>query len=56
VIFDLTGSYQAAFVNGLIWNLVNVSIALWLLTRPAAGPRTDEPRLLFARHGANGRG
>jgi len=56
VIFDLTGSYQAAFVNGLIWNLVNVSIALWLLTRPAGGPRTDEPRLLFARHGANGRG
>jgi hypothetical protein len=56
VIFDLTGSYQAAFVNGLIWNLVNISIALWLLTRPAGGPRTDEPRLLFARHGANERG
>lgn len=33
-IFDLTGSYQAAFVNGLLWNLVNVSIVLWLLTRP----------------------
>src|SRR5215467_13823937 len=54
VIFDLTGSYQAAFVNGLIWNLVNVSIALWLLTRPAGGPRTDEPRLLFARDGRGG--
>ena len=54
VIFDLTGSYQAAFVNGLIWNLVNVSIALWLLTRPAGGPRTDEARLLFARHGRGG--
>ena len=54
VIFDLTGSYQAAFVNGLIWNLVNVSIALWLLTRPASGPRTDEPQLLFARHGGGG--
>ena len=54
VIFDLTGSYQAAFVNGLIWNMVNVSIALWLLTRPAGGPRTDEPRLLFARHGGGG--
>jgi MFS family permease len=54
VIFDLTGSYQAAFVNGLIWNLVNVSIALWLLTRPAGGPRTDEPRLLLARHGRGG--
>ena len=33
-IFDLTGSYRAAFVNGLAWNLVNVSIAVWLLTRP----------------------
>src|ERR1019366_8313320 len=26
VIFDLTGSYQAAFLNGLAWNLLNVSI------------------------------
>src|SRR5713226_6145154 len=33
-IFDFTGSYQAAFLNGLLWNLVNVSIALWLLMRP----------------------
>jgi MFS family permease len=33
-IFDLTGSYQAAFLNGLGWNLVNVSIMLWLLMRP----------------------
>jgi MFS family permease len=29
-IFDLTGSYKAAFVNGLVWNAVNVSIAVWL--------------------------
>jgi MFS family permease len=35
VIFDLTGSYRAAFANGLIWNLVNASIALWLLVRPS---------------------
>jgi MFS family permease len=34
LIFDLTGSYQAAFVNGLGWNLVNVSIVTWLLFRP----------------------
>ena len=33
-IFDFTGSYQAAFLNGLLWNLVNISIALWLLMRP----------------------
>ena len=34
VIFDLTGSYQAAFANGLLWNLLNISIAIWLLMRP----------------------
>jgi len=32
-IFDWTGSYQAAFLNGLAWNLLNVSIASWLLLR-----------------------
>jgi MFS family permease len=32
-IFDLTGSYQAAFLNGLAWNLLNVSIATFLLLR-----------------------
>jgi MFS family permease len=32
-IFDLTGSYRAAFVNGIAWNIVNVSIATWLLRR-----------------------
>ena len=34
LIFDLTGSYQAAFLNGLAWNFINVSIMLWLLFRP----------------------
>jgi MFS family permease len=33
VIYDLTGSYRAAFIHGLAWNLVNVSIAAWLLRR-----------------------
>ena len=32
-IFDATGTYHAAFVNGIAWNLVNVSIAAWLLRR-----------------------
>ena len=36
-IFDLTGSYRAAFVNGIVWNLLNISIALWLLMRRRAG-------------------
>lgn len=31
VIFDYTGSYQVAFANGLLWNLLNVSIVVWLL-------------------------
>jgi MFS family permease len=36
VVFDLTGSYQAAFVNGIAWNLLNLSIVIWLMRRPAA--------------------
>ncbi len=32
-VFDLTGSYQAAFVNGIAWNLLNLSIAVFLLRR-----------------------
>jgi MFS family permease len=38
VIFDLTGSYKAAFVNGIAWNLVTVSIALWLLRQATSQP------------------
>ena len=34
VIFDLTGSYHAAFLNGILWNLLNVGIAVGLLRRP----------------------
>ncbi|ARP99889.1 MFS transporter [Pseudorhodoplanes sinuspersici] len=30
-IFDLTGSYRIAFLNGLAWNLLNLAIAIWLL-------------------------
>lgn len=40
-IYDLTGSYQAAFLNGIAWNLLNMSIAFWLLLgrlRPRARP------------------
>ena len=32
-VFDLTGSYHAAFINGLLWNALNISIALFLLAR-----------------------
>jgi MFS family permease len=34
VIYDLTGSYQAAFLNGIAWNVLNLAIALWLLRQP----------------------
>ena len=33
VIFDLTGSYRAAFINGIAFNLLNLTIAVWLLRR-----------------------
>ena len=43
-IFDLTGSYRAAFINGIAFNLLNLTIAAWLLhralssTAPTAAP------------------
>jgi MFS family permease len=42
-IFDLTGSYKAAFINGILWNVLNVSIAGWLLSR-ASGLRLNRVR------------
>jgi MFS family permease len=44
-IFDATGSYRAAFVNGIGWNLLNVSIVLFLLYR-ARGLRPKQRGLL----------
>lgn len=32
-LYDLTGSYRAAFLNGIAWNLLNVAIMVWLLLR-----------------------
>jgi hypothetical protein len=40
-IYDLTGSYRAAFLNGIALHLLNMSIALWLLLgrlRPRPAP------------------
>ena len=36
-VFDLTGSYHAAFVNGVAWNLVNLCVVLVLLARVRGG-------------------
>jgi MFS family permease len=33
VIFDLTGSYRVAFMNGIGWNLLNLTIAFFLLRK-----------------------
>ncbi|HTD91149.1 MAG TPA: MFS transporter [Burkholderiales bacterium] len=38
-IFDLTGSYRAAFLNGTAWNLLNVGIVVFLLWRARSGGR-----------------
>jgi MFS family permease len=32
-IYDVTGSYQMAFINGIIWNGLNIALMIWLLTR-----------------------
>jgi MFS family permease len=32
-VFDLTGSYRAAFLNGIAWNALNLAIVLYLLYR-----------------------
>jgi MFS family permease len=32
-VFDLTGSYRAAFINGIGWNILNLAIAAFLLWR-----------------------
>jgi len=41
-VFDLTGSYHAAFINGVAWNGLNLLIVLYLLRRSvrqaSAGP------------------
>ena len=53
-IFDLTGSYQAAFAHGIAWNLVNGAIVAWLMwrlgrpRRDAARARAGQPRAVTA--------
>ncbi|MCE8007462.1 MFS transporter [Aestuariivita sp.] len=32
-IYDVTGSYQMAFINGIAWNGLNIAIMIWLLMR-----------------------
>jgi len=37
-IFDAFASYRAAFLNGLAWNLVNLTIVCWLMMRARRRP------------------
>jgi MFS family permease len=53
-IFDITGSYRAAFLNGIAWNLLNVTIVSILVYRsrrgaPAHGQRSIAGKLKQAR-------
>jgi len=45
-IFDLTGSYRAAFLNGIAWNLLNIGVVAFLLYR--APRRLRPPRAATA--------
>jgi MFS family permease len=42
-IFDLTGSYHAAFINGIGWNLLNLVIVFFLLRRVIRMRRKSYP-------------
>jgi MFS family permease len=37
-IFDATGSYRAAFLNGVGWNILNMAVALMLVLRARSRP------------------
>jgi MFS family permease len=43
-IYDLTGSYQMAFINGIVWNGLNIAIMVMLLLRS----RPRAPRAALA--------
>lgn len=43
-IYDWTGSYQLAFINGIIWNGLNIAIMLWLLLRSRPSPSAPAPQ------------
>ena len=40
-LYDLTGDYSAAIWNGIAWNLLNVIIALGLLSRTTSPGKSD---------------
>ena len=46
VIYDLTSSYRMAFLNGVLWNVLNFAIVAWLFWRRQR--RAPAPQLLAA--------
>lgn len=42
-IYDLTGSYQMAFLNGIVWNFLNIAIAMMILLRSRRRPSRAIP-------------
>jgi MFS family permease len=54
LVFDITGSYKAAFINGIAFNLVNLSIAGWLLRR--TGTPLVRPAGSLSPHAGRGQG
>ena len=55
-IYDATGSYRAAFVNGIAWNLAHIALAAILLRRGSAGspPRPGRRRTAMRAGAAPG--
>jgi hypothetical protein len=47
-VFDYTGSYHAAFINGVAWNLLNLTIAVLLLRRAMRLPGRGLPPVAVA--------
>jgi MFS family permease len=43
-IYDLTGSYRMAFVNGIVWNAFNIIVMATLILR-SRGPGARHARL-----------
>ena len=55
MIYDWTGSYAAAFVHGIGWNLLNLAVVVFLLTRarhiPLGAPGAARRRSSVCRRG-----
>jgi MFS family permease len=43
-IYDRTGSYAAALINGIAWNIVNMAIVFWLLQQMRGRAERAHPR------------